>query len=216
VYTGETAALIAATAAVVATQANPLTVPLPVLAGAAFGDVSAFFASILANQVGVSAYDAATLAAQAAYLVGIQTTSYLSAGTMGIGGIGGRGGEGGIGSFGFGGGNGGKGGNGGNAVATSISSGGIAGNGGNGGDGGFGGGGGLGGDAGTPGTNGSLVTTNNSLYMLEGSGGLPGFGGGIGSTGNLVTPGWGRWIWLRRRYLCFLMRHTQYYRTSNF
>lgn len=137
-----------------------------------------------------AAADLVMQAAQTAYLVATQVTSYQTTGVAGIGGSGGNGGNGGNGSFGFGGGKGGDGGDGGAAVSTSIASGGNGGGGGDGGKGGFGGGGGRAGNGGSGGANGSHATVHNgSLNGSPGGGGLGGFGAGAGSDGDGTTDG---------------------------
>lgn len=181
-----------AIAAVAASGADPLVTPVAEAAAAALEIAAVALSELAAAQVGVSTYDGAMAACQAAYLLVIQTTSYLTDGVAGIGGNGGNGANGGNGSFGFGGGAGGNGGQGGDAVSDSVSSGGIGGNGGNGGKGGFGGGGGMAGSPGQGGTNGTHSSMNNGyLYGTMGNQGLPGFGGGIGSCGDGSENGYG-------------------------
>lgn len=182
-----------AVAAVAASGADPLVTPVSETAAAALEIVAVALSELDALTVGISTYDAAINAAQAAYLVAVQTTSYLADGVAGIGGNGGNGGKGGNGSFGFGGGIGGNGGTGGDAVRNSIAAGGMGGNGGNGGNGGFGGGGGLSGSAGQGGTNGSpekgMTVHNGSITGSHGNPGLGGFGGGLGSVGDSTSNG---------------------------
>lgn len=182
-----------AIAACAASGADPLATPVAEAAAAALEIVAVALSELDALTAGISVYDAAVDAAEAAYLIAVQTTSYLSDGVAGIGGNGGNGGKGGNGSFGFGGGPGGNGGTGGDAVGDSIAAGGMGGNGGNGGNGGFGGGGGLSGSSGSGGANGAPdtgVTVNNgSQYGNPGNPGLGGFGGGVGSTGNGTSNG---------------------------
>jgi len=187
--------LIIANVALAASGGDPFSTPVAEAASASMDFVVDALTTIATDSLGASTYDTAVNAAEAAYLIAVQTTSYLSDGVAGIGGSGGNGAVGGNGSFGFGGGAGGNGGAGGDAVSDSIASGGLGGNGGNGGSGGFGGGGGLSGSAGSGGANGSYNTPDvgliNNGYLLGsvGNPGYPGFGGGMGSTGNGTQNG---------------------------
>jgi fibronectin-binding autotransporter adhesin len=154
-----------------------------------FTTAAAAFSALATDKGSDAGASVTKAAAEAAFILAIEVTSYAE-GVSGMGGGAGSGGSGGNGSFGYGGGAGGDGGNGGDAVWTSAASGGDGGSGGSGGNGGFGAGGGLGGSGGDGGSDGS--SANHGPHDGSGgSGGSAGFGGGVGSTGDGTANGTG-------------------------